>query len=205
LQAFEELASLSPARLLSINNSNVVFPSNVSGTFKGSWSLSQPNTSSYVMPVLNQGQGTVAFQLTAVSSGQDEVLDIQVGLDVQRKTAMQHCLASFVCPLLDFALGCMGVTDQVHLHAACPFKVDDCMSIVQFTDVFTFIHIGHLHVQGGLVLRKGAYRSEHDTFMEVDGVYVTATGQLQAVLKPVDRVKLNLEQQDFDLQTADYR
>ena len=41
--------------------------------------------------------------------------------------------------------------------------------------------------------------------MEVDGVYVTATGQLQAVLKPIDRVKLNLEQQDFDLQTADYR
>ena len=76
---------------------------------------------------------------------------------------------------------------------------------VQFTYVFMFICIVHLHMQGGLVLRKGAYRSEHDTFMEVDGVYVTATGQLQAVLKPVDRVKLNLEQQDFDLQTADYR
>ncbi|KAL0030093.1 hypothetical protein WJX79_006567 [Trebouxia sp. C0005] len=134
-QAFEELASLSPARLPSINNSNAAFPSNISGTFKGSWSLSQPNTSSHVLPVLDQGQGTVAFQLTAVSSGQDEVLD----------------------------------------------------------------------VQGGLVLRKGAYRSEHDTFMEVDGVYVITTGQLQAVLKPVDRVKLNLEQQDFDLQTADYR
>ena len=84
LQAFDELASLSPARLSSINNSNAAFPSNVSGTFKGSWSLSQPNTSSTVMPVLNQGQGTVAFQLTAVSSGQDEVLDVQVGLDRQR-------------------------------------------------------------------------------------------------------------------------
>lgn len=55
------------------------------------------------------------------------------------------------------------------------------------------------------MLRKGAYRSEHDAFMEVDGVYVTATGQLQAVLKPIDRVKINLEQQDFDLQTVDYR
>ena len=76
---------------------------------------------------------------------------------------------------------------------------------VSFTHVFMFIHVVHLHVQGGLVLRKGAYRSEHDTFMEVDGVYVTATGRLQAVLKPLDRVKLNLEQQDFDLQTADYR
>ncbi|DBB08109.1 TPA: hypothetical protein ACH3X3_008304 [Trebouxia sp. C0006] len=134
-QAFEELASLSPARLPSINNSNAAFPSIISGTFKGSWSLSQPNTSSHVMPVLDQGQGTVAFQLSAASSGQAEVLD----------------------------------------------------------------------VQGGLVMRKGAYRSEHDAFMEVDGVYVTATGQLQAVLKPIDRVKLNLEQQDFDLQTADYR
>lgn len=74
-----------------------------------------------------------------------------------------------------------------------------------FMHVFAFICIVHMHVQGGLVLHKGAYRSEHDAFMEVDGVYVTATGQLQAVLKPVDRVKLNLEQQDFDLQTADYR
>ena len=76
---------------------------------------------------------------------------------------------------------------------------------VHFTHVFVFILTVHWHVQGGLVLRKGAYRSEHDAFMEVDGVYVTATGQLQAVLKPIDRVKLNLEQQDFDLQTADYR
>ena len=81
LQAFEELASLSPARLPSINNSNAAFPSNISGTFKGSWSLSQPNTSSHVLPVLDQGQGTVAFQLTAVSSGQDEVLDVQVILE----------------------------------------------------------------------------------------------------------------------------
>ena len=74
-----------------------------------------------------------------------------------------------------------------------------------FMYVCMFICVVRLHVQGGLVLRKGAYRSEHDTFMEVDGVYVITTGQLQAVLKPVDRVKLNLEQQDFDLQTADYR
>ena len=84
LQAFEDLASLSPARLPSINNSNAAFPSNISGTFKGSWSLSQPNTSSHVMPVLDHGQGTVAFQLTAVSTGQDEVLDVQVGLERQR-------------------------------------------------------------------------------------------------------------------------
>ncbi len=36
------------------------------------------------MPVLDQGQGTVAFQLTALSSGQDEVLDVQVGVERQR-------------------------------------------------------------------------------------------------------------------------
>ncbi len=37
-----------------------------------------------MMPVLDQGQGTVAFQLTAASSGQAEVLDVQVGRDRQR-------------------------------------------------------------------------------------------------------------------------
>lgn len=37
-----------------------------------------------MMPVLDQGQGNVAFQLTAVSSGQAEVLDVQVGRDRQR-------------------------------------------------------------------------------------------------------------------------
>lgn len=60
-------------------------------------------------------------------------------------------------------------------------------------------------MQGGLVLRDGAYRSEQDTFMKVDGVYVTATGRLQAVLKPVDDLKMALEQQDVDLHTPDYR
>lgn len=37
-----------------------------------------------MMPVLDQGQGTVAFQLSAASSGQAEVLDVQVGRDRQR-------------------------------------------------------------------------------------------------------------------------
>ena len=41
--------------------------------------------------------------------------------------------------------------------------------------------------------------------MKVDGVYVTATGRLQAVLKPVDDLKMALEQQDVDLHTPDYR
>lgn len=87
------------------------------------------------MPVLKQGEGTVAFQIFATSSGTDEILD----------------------------------------------------------------------VQGDLVLRDGAYVSEHDTFIKIDGVYVTATGRLQAVLKPDDDVQLSLQQEDLDLHTADYR
>lgn len=63
----------------------------------------------------------------------------------------------------------------------------------------------HMHLQGDLVLRDGAYVSEHDTFIKIDGVYVTATGRLQAVLKPVDDVQLSLQQEDLDLHTADYR
>ena len=42
------------------------------------------------MPVLKQGQGTVAFQLTATSSGHDEVLDVQV--TVNPNLHLRHCL-----------------------------------------------------------------------------------------------------------------
>lgn len=60
-------------------------------------------------------------------------------------------------------------------------------------------------LQGDLVLRDGEYVSEHDTFMKVEGVYIVATGRLQAVLTPVHKVQVSLEQEDLDLHTADYR
>ncbi len=79
LQAsFEELSSLAPTAHLSINDNTVAFPSNVSGTYKGSWSMPQSDANTHAMPVLKQGQGTVAFQLAATSTGTDEVLDVQV-------------------------------------------------------------------------------------------------------------------------------
>lgn len=60
-------------------------------------------------------------------------------------------------------------------------------------------------MQGDLVLRDGEYISEHDTFMKMEGVYIIATGRLQAVVTPVNKVQVSLEQQDVDLHTADYR
>lgn len=60
-------------------------------------------------------------------------------------------------------------------------------------------------VQGDLVLRDGEYVSEHDTLMNLEGVYIIATGRLQAVVTPVDSIRVSLEQQDLDLHTADYR
>ena len=60
-------------------------------------------------------------------------------------------------------------------------------------------------VQGDLVLRDGEYVSENDAFMKVEGVYIIATGRLQAVVTPVDSIRVSLEQQDLDLHTADYR
>ena len=60
-------------------------------------------------------------------------------------------------------------------------------------------------LQGDLVLRVGDYISEQDVFMKVEGVYVTATGRLQAVVNPVDKVVVSLEQKDLDVHTADYR
>ena len=55
------------------------------------------------------------------------------------------------------------------------------------------------------MLRDGPYASERDTFIKVEGVYVTSTGWLRVVLTPVDNVQLSLEQEDLDLHTADYR
>ena len=60
-------------------------------------------------------------------------------------------------------------------------------------------------LQGDLVLRNGEYVSEHDTFMKLEGVFITATGRLQAVVTPKNRIQVSLEQQDLDLHTADYR
>lgn len=60
-------------------------------------------------------------------------------------------------------------------------------------------------LQGDLVLRAGDYISEQDVFMKVEGVYVTATGHLQAVVTPVDKIVVSLEQKDLDAHTADYR
>lgn len=55
------------------------------------------------------------------------------------------------------------------------------------------------------MLRDSEYVSEHDAFMNIEGVYVVATGHLQAVLTPVDKVQVSMEQQDLDLHSADYR
>lgn len=60
-------------------------------------------------------------------------------------------------------------------------------------------------VQGDLVLRDGEYVSEHDTFMTLEGVYIIATGRLQAVVTPKNSIQVSLEQRDLDLHTADYR
>ena len=60
-------------------------------------------------------------------------------------------------------------------------------------------------MQGDLVLRDGEYVSEHDTFMKLEGVYIIATGRLQALAMPKNGIRVSLEQQDLDLHTADYR
>ena len=53
-------------------------PSNVSGTYKGSWSTLQSHIASDAMAVLKESKGTIAFQLKAVPSSHKEVLDIEV-------------------------------------------------------------------------------------------------------------------------------
>lgn len=54
-------------------------------------------------------------------------------------------------------------------------------------------------------MRDGEYVSEHDAFMKLEGVYIIATGRLQAVVTPVNTIQVTLQQQDLDLHTADYR
>lgn len=135
LQASTKVTTTAPSAFLSLNNSANTFPANVSGTYKGTWHLSDPDAGASALPVLKQGQGTIAFQLEATPSGTEEVLN----------------------------------------------------------------------VQGDLVLRDGGYVSERDAFMKLEGLYVTATGRLHAVLNPVDDVQLSLAQEDLDMHTADYR
>ena len=60
-------------------------------------------------------------------------------------------------------------------------------------------------MQGDFVLRAGDYVSEQDMFMKLEGVYITATGSLQAVAEPVKNIQVALEQTDLDMHTADYR
>ena len=63
---------------LNLSQCAVAFPANVTATYKGSWPLSQPDNGTTALPVLKQGQGTIAFQLHATPSGTDQVLDVQV-------------------------------------------------------------------------------------------------------------------------------
>ena len=72
-----EVASLTPTTQLSLNNSNITAPKNVSGTYKGSWTM-QSGAVRDAMPVLQDGTGTMAFQLKATASNHEEVLDVQV-------------------------------------------------------------------------------------------------------------------------------
>ena len=78
LQAFTKVATLAPSAYQSLNNSANTFPANVSGTYKGTWHLSDPDAGASALPVLKQGQGTIAFQLEATPSGTEEVLNVQV-------------------------------------------------------------------------------------------------------------------------------
>ena len=59
--------------------------------------------------------------------------------------------------------------------------------------------------QGILVLRDGAYLSEQDMFMKLEGVYLTSLGRLQAVMHPVHAIEQDLEQGDITEHSADYR
>lgn len=56
-------------------------PSNVSGTYKGSWSTLQLHMAPDAMAVLEESKGTIAFQLKATPSSHKEVLDIEVCAD----------------------------------------------------------------------------------------------------------------------------
>ena len=73
-----EVASLTPVTQLSPGESSLATPGNVSGTYKGSWSASEPMSASDAMSALKDGHGTVAFQLKTAQSSHDEVLDVQV-------------------------------------------------------------------------------------------------------------------------------
>lgn len=41
--------------------------------------MPQPDNDTKVLPVLQQGQGSIAFQLLATASSTDEILNVQVG------------------------------------------------------------------------------------------------------------------------------
>lgn len=56
-----------------------------------------------------------------------------------------------------------------------------------------------------LVLRDGAYLSEQDMFMKLEGVYLTSLGRLQAVVHPVQAIEQGLENEDITEHSADYR
>lgn len=55
------------------------------------------------------------------------------------------------------------------------------------------------------MLRDGAYLSEQDMFMKLEGVYVTSLGRLQAVVHPVHAIEQDLAEGDVTEHTADYR
>lgn len=55
------------------------------------------------------------------------------------------------------------------------------------------------------MLRDGAYLSEQDMFMKLEGVYVTSLGHLQAVVHPEHGIEQDLEESDITEHTAEYR
>ena len=60
-------------------------------------------------------------------------------------------------------------------------------------------------LQGLLILRDGAYLSEQDVFLKLEGVYMTSLGKLHAVVHPVHDIQHELEDGDIQEHTADYR
>ena len=76
VQVYDGLAAPVPTAL-DVINSNISFPANVSGTYRGSWSLSQPESKAEVLP-LSGVEGSVTFQLKSLPSSTDEVLDVEV-------------------------------------------------------------------------------------------------------------------------------
>lgn len=63
----------------------------------------------------------------------------------------------------------------------------------------------HACMQGLLILRDGTYLSEQDVYLKLEGVYLTSLGKLQAAIHPMHDIELELDNNDVQEHTADYR